>query len=179
MEKFIDIAYLIAAIFFIYGLKMLSHPKTARNGNMIASIGMLIAIIATVFLGTDLNFKMIDYGFNFEKKTDFSKNIINVSYRIFFIYLSLTIIIFLLFILSDVRIFNSLNLSMTIISSGGFLPTNSLDDILKTNLHHIVLILGFLISIFNFYLLYNLFFNRNNLKEHGEDFYILILLLSP
>ena len=59
MEKFIDIAYLIAAIFFIYGLKMLSHPKTARNGNMIASIGMLIAIVATVFLGTDLNFKMI------------------------------------------------------------------------------------------------------------------------
>ena len=59
MEKFIDIAYLVAAICFIYGLKMLSHPKTARNGNMIASIGMLIAIIATVFLGENLDFKMI------------------------------------------------------------------------------------------------------------------------
>ena len=59
MEKFVDIAYLIAAICFIYGLKMLSHPKTARNGNMIASIGMLIAIIATVFLGDKLDFKMI------------------------------------------------------------------------------------------------------------------------
>jgi NAD(P) transhydrogenase subunit beta len=43
-----DISYLISAICFIYGLKMLSHPKTARNGNIIASIGMLIAIIATV-----------------------------------------------------------------------------------------------------------------------------------
>ena len=121
---------------------------------------------------------MIDYGFNFEKKTDFSKNIISVSYRIFFIYLTLTLTIFLLFILSDVRIFNSLNLSMTIISSGGFLPTNTLNDILKTNLHHIVLILGFLISIFNFYLLYNLFFGRNNLKDHGEDLYILLLVSS-
>ncbi len=59
MEKFVDIAYLVAAISFIYGLKMLSHPKTARNGNIIASAGMLIAIIATVYLGTDLNFTMI------------------------------------------------------------------------------------------------------------------------
>ena len=59
MEKFVDIAYLVAAISFIYGLKMLSHPKTARNGNIIASVGMLIAIIATAYLGTDLNFTMI------------------------------------------------------------------------------------------------------------------------
>ncbi len=59
MEKFVDIAYLVAAISFIYGLKMLSHPKTARHGNIIASAGMLIAIIATVYLGTDLNFTMI------------------------------------------------------------------------------------------------------------------------
>ncbi len=55
----IDIAYLIAAVAFIYGLKMLSHPKTARNGNMIASLGMLIAIVTTVFLGTNLDMKLI------------------------------------------------------------------------------------------------------------------------
>ncbi|MBI45121.1 MAG: NAD synthetase [Candidatus Marinimicrobia bacterium] len=55
----IDFLYLISAICFIYGLKMLSHPKTARNGNIIASLGMLIAIIATVSLGTNLDLKMI------------------------------------------------------------------------------------------------------------------------
>ena len=55
----IDFLYLISAICFIYGLKMLSHPKTARNGNIIASLGMLIAIIATVSLGTILDLKMI------------------------------------------------------------------------------------------------------------------------
>ena len=55
----IDIAYLLSAVSFIYGLKMLSHPKTARNGNMIASLGMLIAIIATVFLGTNLDLQWI------------------------------------------------------------------------------------------------------------------------
>ena len=41
-----------------------------------------------------------------------------------------------------------------------------------------MLILSFLISIFNFYILYNLFFDRNNLKNHGEDLYIFILSLS-
>ena len=55
----IDIAYLVSAICFIYGIKMLSHPKTARNGNIIASLGMLLAIIATVYLGTELNPIMI------------------------------------------------------------------------------------------------------------------------
>ena len=55
-ELFIDIAYLVSAVSFIYGLKMLSHPKTARNGNIIASVGMLIAIITTVYLGTNLDF---------------------------------------------------------------------------------------------------------------------------
>ena len=55
----IDIAYLLSAVSFIYGLKMLSHPKTARNGNMIASLGMLIAIVATVFLGTNLDLQWI------------------------------------------------------------------------------------------------------------------------
>ena len=59
MSFYIDIAYLVAAVSFIYGLKMLSHPKTARNGNLIASLGMLIAIIATVMLGTNLDFRMI------------------------------------------------------------------------------------------------------------------------
>ena len=55
----IDFSYLLSAICFIYGLKMLSHPKTARNGNIFASAGMLIAIVATVFLGTNLDLKMI------------------------------------------------------------------------------------------------------------------------
>ena len=53
METYINIAYLVAAVCFIYGLKMLSHPRTARNGNFISSFGMLIAIVATVGLGSD------------------------------------------------------------------------------------------------------------------------------
>ena len=60
MDNFyLDLAYLVSAICFIYGLKMLSHPKTARNGNMIATLGMLVAIVTTVLSGTMLNIKMI------------------------------------------------------------------------------------------------------------------------
>ena len=63
METYINIAYLIAAVCFIYGLKMLSHPKTARNGNFISSLGMLIAIIATIGLGSEsINWLMIGIG---------------------------------------------------------------------------------------------------------------------
>jgi len=47
------LSYLIGSISFIVGLKMLSHPDTARNGNRYAAIGMTIAIFATIFLYTD------------------------------------------------------------------------------------------------------------------------------
>lgn len=53
MEHFIlQLSYLIGSITFIMGLKMLSHPDTARKGNLIAAAGMTIAIFATIFLFT-------------------------------------------------------------------------------------------------------------------------------
>jgi NAD(P) transhydrogenase subunit beta len=51
MEKYtLEIIYLVASVCFVIGLKMLSHPETARRGNLIAAFGMVIAIIATIFL---------------------------------------------------------------------------------------------------------------------------------
>ncbi|PSK95042.1 NAD(P)(+) transhydrogenase (Re/Si-specific) subunit beta [Taibaiella chishuiensis] len=47
------LSYLIGSVTFIVGLKMLSHPDKARNGNLIAAVGMLIAIVATIFLYHD------------------------------------------------------------------------------------------------------------------------------
>ncbi len=44
----LEITYIIASVFFILGLKMLSHPLTARRGNIIAAIGMILAIAATI-----------------------------------------------------------------------------------------------------------------------------------
>jgi H+-translocating NAD(P) transhydrogenase subunit beta len=61
--EYINLIYLLSALFFIYGLKKLSHPKTARRGNIIASIGMLIAIVVTLFAGKVLSFPIIIIGF--------------------------------------------------------------------------------------------------------------------
>lgn len=47
-QAIINIAYLIASILFIAGLKGLSHPRTAIRGNLMGGLGMLIAILATV-----------------------------------------------------------------------------------------------------------------------------------
>ncbi|HVA98207.1 MAG TPA: NAD(P)(+) transhydrogenase (Re/Si-specific) subunit beta [Bacteroidia bacterium] len=49
-QYILDIIYFIASVTFIIGLKMLSHPETARNGNLIAAVGMTIAIAGTIFL---------------------------------------------------------------------------------------------------------------------------------
>ncbi|MEZ5017157.1 MAG: NAD(P)(+) transhydrogenase (Re/Si-specific) subunit beta [Flavipsychrobacter sp.] len=46
----LPLSYLIGSVTFIIGLKMLSHPDTARKGNMTAALGMTIAILATIFL---------------------------------------------------------------------------------------------------------------------------------
>ena len=52
----IEFSYLFASIFFIFGLKGLSHPKTARRGMNMAATGMLVAIV-----GTLLHHEIIDY----------------------------------------------------------------------------------------------------------------------
>ncbi len=52
----INLAYIASAILFIFGLKQLSSPETARRGNMISSLGMLIAIVVTL-----LNQGIVDY----------------------------------------------------------------------------------------------------------------------
>ncbi len=49
-NTFLLLAYLIGSITFILGLKMLSHPETARKGNLVAAFGMALAILATIFL---------------------------------------------------------------------------------------------------------------------------------
>lgn len=49
------LSYLIGSITFIVGLKMLSHPDSARKGNTVAAGGMAIAILATIFLYRDHN----------------------------------------------------------------------------------------------------------------------------
>ena len=50
IENILEITYLIASVTFIVGLKMMSNPKSARSGNLLAAAGMTLAIIGTIFL---------------------------------------------------------------------------------------------------------------------------------
>ena len=57
-----NLFYLISAVCFILGLKRLSHPKTARSGNFLAALGMLIAIAATLASSDVLDLQLIAIG---------------------------------------------------------------------------------------------------------------------
>ncbi len=48
LDSYINLSYLIGAIAFVWGLRLLASPDTARRGNIWAAIGMTIAIIATL-----------------------------------------------------------------------------------------------------------------------------------
>ena len=62
MEKFANIFYVLASVLFILGIKKLSHPKTARNGNFLAAVGMFIAIVATLVSYGKIDFQLIATG---------------------------------------------------------------------------------------------------------------------
>jgi H+-translocating NAD(P) transhydrogenase subunit beta len=51
--ELLSIIYLIASVTFILGLRMLSHPESARKGNLVAAAGMGLAIVGTIFLYRD------------------------------------------------------------------------------------------------------------------------------
>ena len=57
-----NIFYVLASVLFIFGIKRLSHPKTARSGNIIASMGMLIAVLTTLITGASLSYELIAIG---------------------------------------------------------------------------------------------------------------------
>ncbi len=61
-ENLTAICYLISAIFFILALKGLSHPESARNGNVMGIVGMTVAIITTLFNKNVLSYELIILG---------------------------------------------------------------------------------------------------------------------
>ena len=128
-----------------------------------------------VFSNKSFNYKMTNLTYSGDNNFKSENNIKDNLLRIFIIYSLLSIIILSLLNLSGVRLFNSLNLSMTLISGGGFLPMESLNKIISTNFQKIILIFSFIVSLLNLYLLFNLFNKNTLIKEHKEDLYLIIL----
>jgi trk system potassium uptake protein TrkH len=110
-----------------------------------------------------------------------SSEVLKQSFKIFLLYSGLTLFIFIVLNFLSVRYFNSLNLAFTIISSGGFLPTNNLSDILKNDTQIVIFSLLLLFSYFSIFFIYNLLFIRKkNINFFYEDvhliFYYLIIV---
>jgi len=101
------------------------------------------------------------------------------SLKIFLLYSLITLGIFIILNIFEIRIFNSLNMAMTVISSGGFLPSNNLFNILINDKQIVVTSMLMLTSFFSIFLIYNLIFTKNhNLNFFNEDIHLLIYFLS-
>jgi len=146
------------------------------SSQWVGGLYFLIFLII-IFSNKKFNFKMIslthsgDSGYNSEEK------IKNNILKIFIYYSILSFGIFLLLNITGIRLFNSLNISMTLISGGGFLPTNSLTNIISSNFQKIVFIISLLLSMFNFYIVFNIFNKKILIRDHKEDMYLMFLTI--
>ena len=143
-------------------------------------IGGLFFLIFLIlfFSNKTFNYKMTNLTFSGDSNFKSEENIKNNILKIFIYYIVISLLIFCILNFSGIRLFNSLNLTMSLASSGGFLPSNSLNEIVLTNLQEIILIVSMLISIFNFYLIFNLVDKKIIINEHKEDLYLAILAIT-
>ncbi len=105
--------------------------------------------------------------------------IIKQSTKILLVYTSITLLLFILYKIINLRSFDAFNLSLTIISSGGFLTVNNISEILQSNYQIYIFSCSMLISFFGILLPYNIIFLRKkDLLVFTEDYYLLVYLVS-
>ena len=131
--------------------------------------------LVLIFSNKQFNYKMNELTYSGDGRINSESNIKDLLLRIFILYSILSFIIFLLLNISEIRMFNSLNLSMSLVSTGGFIPTNSLDKIISSNPQKLIFIFSLLIPMLNFFLILNIFEKKIIIREHKEDLYLVIL----
>ena len=136
-----------------------------------------LVFLILFFSNSQFNYKLNKLVYSSDKSLNPEINIKKISLHIFFLYSFFTALIFILFSFSDIRLLNSLNLALTVISSGGFLPTNSLNQIIRTNIQEFILILSFILTTLNIFFFYNLYTSKNIFKKHYEDIALIILII--
>ena len=136
----------------------------------IGGIYFLFSILLLIDIFDDSLKKSLTYFISFNYSEIFKQ-----SFKILILYTILTIFIFIVLKIINLRTFDSFNLSMTIISSGGFLPVNNIDSIVNTNLKEVIISLLMLFSFFSLYLFYNIIFlKEKTLNFFAEDIYLFI-----
>ena len=143
------------------------------SSQWLGGIYFLIFLIL-IFSNNQFNYKFNNLVFTNNNFKINENNIFNIFVKIILIYLFLGIIIFTFLSFSGVRLYNALNLSMTILSTGGFLPTNTLSQIINTNGQKFALLISMILPFLNFYLIINL---HNTISKHREDLTLLIIIL--
>ena len=128
-----------------------------------------------IFSSKKFNFKMISLTHSGDGNYSSVENIKDNILKIFIYYCILSLGIFLLFNISDIRLFNSLNITMTLISGGGFLPTDSLTNVITSNSQKIIFIFSLFLNMVNFYLIFNIFDKKTLIRDHKEDLYLFLL----
>ena len=107
-----------------------------------------------------------------------SSEVLKQAIKIFLLYSAITLVIFIILNLFSIRAFDSLNLAFSLISSGGFLPTNDLSNIIKENSQIIVLAFLMLTSFFSIFFSYNLvFFKNRNINFLYEDLHLIVYFI--
>ena len=107
-----------------------------------------------------------------------SSEIFKQVFKIIIVYVSMTILIFIMLKLVNLRSYDAYNYSLTIISSGGFLPNNNFDITFSSDLSKFILSVTMLFSFFSLFFIFNLiFFKRKNINYLSEDINILLYLL--
>ena len=143
------------------------------SSHWIGGLFFLIFLIL-IFSNFKNEYKLTHLVYNPDKATNLFKDTKRVITKVFFLYVFLTSLIFILFAISGIRLFNSFNLAMSISSTGAFLPTNDLANLIRSPIQSIVLTIALTFSALNIYFFYSLFSNLNTFKKHYEDFAILL-----
>ncbi len=104
--------------------------------------------------------------------------IIKQSIKILVVYTTITFVLFIIYKFINLRTFDSFNLSLTIVSSGGFLIVNDLNEILQSNFQIYIFSFSMLISFFGILLPYNIIFlKKKDLLVFTEDYYLLLYFI--
>ena len=145
------------------------------SSQWIGGIFFLISIIGTT--GTNqIKIKPSYLMQGMTSSSNFYNNFVDNFFKIAIIYFLSTILILFLYNSTGIRLFDCLNLAMTVISSGGFVPSSNLSNIVYSDTQVLILSITLLLPILNFFILFNVFTNQFKLKNHQEDLHLIIII---
>ncbi len=134
-----------------------------------------LTFLIIIFSNNQYNFRLNHLVYTGNMGSFSKSNTKNILLQIFLVYSLLTLLILIILSIGNVRLFNSLNLSMTIISNGGFLPANNLDQIFQKD-NRYILALALLIPTLNIFFLFNFYSKKKIVNNHQEDLFLIIFI---